>query len=117
MFLTTSLFNRMAQEAPAMFRGMRHLIFGGEIADTASARSVLESGGRPERLVHAYGPTETTTFAAWHLVEHLEGSFVPIGRPIANTTVYVLDSGPSASPSRRRREKSISAARESRSVI
>jgi len=91
MFLTTSLFNRMAQEAPAMFRGMRHLLFGGESADAASARRVLESGGKPKRLINGYGPTETTTFAVCHLVERVEGNSVPIGRPIANTQVYVLD--------------------------
>jgi amino acid adenylation domain-containing protein len=91
MFLTTSLFNRMAQEAPAMFRGVRHLLFGGESADAASARRVLGSGGKPERLLNVYGPTETTTFAVWHLVERVVGSSVPIGRPIANTQVYVLD--------------------------
>ena len=91
MFLTTSLFNRMAQEAPTMFRGVRHLLFGGEAADAASARRVLESGGKPERLVNGYGPTETTTFAVCHLVERVEGNSVPIGRPIANTQIYVLD--------------------------
>jgi thioesterase domain-containing protein/aryl carrier-like protein len=91
MFLTTSLFNRMAQESPAMFRGVRHLLFGGESADAASVRRVLESGGRPERLINGYGPTETTTFAVCHVVERVEGNSVPIGRPIANTQVYVLD--------------------------
>ena len=91
MFLTTSLFNRMAQEAPAMFRGVRHLIFGGEAADAASVRRVLESGERPGNIIHAYGPTETTTFAVCHLVERVEGLSVPIGRPISNTQVYVLD--------------------------
>jgi amino acid adenylation domain-containing protein len=92
MFLTTSLFNRMAQEAPAMFRCVRQLLFGGESADAASVRRVVESGGKPKRLVNGYGPTETTTFAVCHLVERVEGDSVPIGRPIANTHVFVLDS-------------------------
>jgi acyl carrier protein len=44
--------------------------------------------------LHVYGPTETTTFATWHLVvEGVEdgAATVPIGRPIANTEAYVLD--------------------------
>jgi thioesterase domain-containing protein len=49
--------------------------------------------GPPRRLLHVYGPTEATTFATWHLVEHVdpEATTIPIGRPIANTPVYVLD--------------------------
>ena len=43
--------------------------------------------------MHVYGPTETTTFATWHEVREVaaDAATVPIGRPIANTEVYVLD--------------------------
>ena len=49
--------------------------------------------GAPERLLHVYGPTESTTFATWQRVDRVaEGAgAVPIGRPLANTTAYVLD--------------------------
>jgi amino acid adenylation domain-containing protein len=89
LFLTTSLFHQMAQQAPAMFAGLRHLVFGGEAADAHSVRLVLENG-RPQRLVNGYGPTETTTFAVCHACERPEVK-VPIGRPIANSTAFVLD--------------------------
>ena len=90
LFLTTSLFNRLAHEAPAMFRGLRILVFGGEAADAESVRLVL-GNGRPQRLVNGYGPTETTTFAVCHVIDAAEGASVPIGRPIANTRVFLLD--------------------------
>ena len=90
LFLTTSLFNRLAHEAPAMFRELRHLVFGGEAANAASVRLVVENG-KPQRLVNGYGPTEATTFAICHPIERVDGSSVPIGRPIANTQVFVLD--------------------------
>ena len=90
MFLTTSLFNRLAHEAPAMFGRLRILVFGGEAADAASVRLVL-ANGMPQRLVNGYGPTETTTFAICHSITKIEGSSVPIGRPIANTRVFLLD--------------------------
>ncbi len=90
LFLTTSLFNRLAHEAPAMFAGLRILVFGGEAADAESVRRVLAQG-KPQRLVNGYGPTETTTFAVCHGIEKIEGSSVPIGRPIANTRVFLLD--------------------------
>jgi amino acid adenylation domain-containing protein len=92
LFLTTALFNAVAREDVGAFSGLRHLLFGGEAVDPATVREVRRRGS-PGRLLHVYGPTETTTFATWHRVEDVaEGaSTVPIGRPIANTRVYVLD--------------------------
>ena len=92
LFLTTALFNQMAHVAPAMFRPLRQLLFGGELVDARSVRRVVEHG-KPQRLLHVYGPTETTTFATWHEVQRVEGDHVPIGRPIANTTAFILDRG------------------------
>ena len=45
-------------------------------------------------LINGYGPTENTTFSCTHRMAagwELRGSSVPIGRPIKNTQVYVLD--------------------------
>lgn len=92
LFLTTALFHQLAQQRPGIFAGMRNLLFGGEAVDPRRVARVLQAGG-PERLLHVYGPTETTTFATWHLVEEVgeNAATVPIGQPIANTTAYVLD--------------------------
>jgi non-ribosomal peptide synthetase component F len=40
-----------------------------------------------------YGPTENTTFTTWYLIQEVpeEATTIPIGRPIANTQVYLLD--------------------------
>ncbi|HKV11759.1 MAG TPA: amino acid adenylation domain-containing protein, partial [Thermoanaerobaculia bacterium] len=93
MFLTTALFNLLVREAPRALSAPRAVLFGGEAVDPGAVRACLETGP-PERLLHVYGPTESTTFTTWHRVEAVaEGKTVPIGRPIANTTVYVLDSG------------------------
>jgi thioesterase domain-containing protein/acyl carrier protein len=45
------------------------------------------------RRAAAYGPTETTTFATWHLIDEVDDdtTSIPIGLPIANTTTHVLD--------------------------
>jgi natural product biosynthesis luciferase-like monooxygenase protein/amino acid adenylation domain-containing protein/non-ribosomal peptide synthase protein (TIGR01720 family) len=92
VFVTTALFNRVARDEPGAFGSVRHVLFGGEAADPRSVRRVLEAGG-PGRLLHVYGPTETTTFASWHPVRRVEPGAVtvPIGGPLANTTLYVLD--------------------------
>ena len=93
LFLTTALFHLLARQEPTAFRGLGHVLFGGETADPGAVAEVLEHGP-PRRLLHVYGPTEATTFATWHLVERvdLEATTIPIGHPIANTPVYVLDS-------------------------
>ncbi|HEY1388132.1 MAG TPA: amino acid adenylation domain-containing protein, partial [Ktedonobacterales bacterium] len=92
IFLTTALFNQVVAAVPDAFHTVSHVLFGGEAVDPRSVRLALEHGP-PQRLLHVYGPTETTTFATWHLVTEVAPSAttIPIGRPIANTTVYVLD--------------------------
>ncbi len=91
LFLTTALFNQAARELPDAFAGLRAVFFGGEAADADAVRRVLRAGG-PERLVNGYGPTENTVFSTVHTVREVaEGATsVPIGRPVSNSTAYVL---------------------------
>ncbi|MDQ4024225.1 MAG: amino acid adenylation domain-containing protein, partial [Actinomycetota bacterium] len=92
LFLTTALFNQLVADDPALFAGLDAVLMGGEAVDPASLRRCLQAAP-PKDLLHVYGPTETTTFATWHRVEDVpEGAAtVPIGRPIANTVVHILD--------------------------
>jgi len=92
MFLTTALFNQIARNVPTAFSSVRQLMFGGEAVDPNWVRVVLEQGP-PQRLLHVYGPTETTTFATWHLIEDVPENVqtIPIGRPISNTETYIVD--------------------------
>ena len=92
LFLTTTLFHQTARELPTAFERVRHAMFGGEAAEARWVERVL-SQGAPARLLNMYGPTETTTFATWHdFAAHAPtGAAMPIGRPIANTHVRLLD--------------------------
>src|ERR1700754_89216 len=92
MFLTTALFNQIAQSLPETFAPLRYLLFGGEACDPQSVRRVLESG-KPRHLLHVYGPTESTTFTTWYEVTDVEAGArtIPIGRALSNTEVWVLD--------------------------
>ncbi len=92
LFLTTALFNQYADVLAPILPQLRHLLFGGEVADLRTVRRVLTSAP-PQRLSNIYGPTETTTFATVHPIEALDDAAVslPIGGAIANTSAYILD--------------------------
>jgi len=92
LLLTTALFNQTAREKPSAFRQLRTVLFGGETAEPRSVAEVLRHGA-PERLLNLYGPTEATTIASWYRVTSVsEGTTsIPIGRPIGNTQIYLLD--------------------------
>ncbi|MBE9224379.1 amino acid adenylation domain-containing protein [Phormidium sp. LEGE 05292] len=93
LFLTTALFNQLTSIVPEAFKDLKHLLFGGEAVDTKSVKAVLHNGS-PQRLLHVYGPTESTTFSCWYLVQDVaeDATNLPIGRPISNTQIYILDS-------------------------
>jgi amino acid adenylation domain-containing protein len=92
MFLTTALFNTLARTKSPPFGQLTNLLFGGEACDASAVRSVLERGA-PKRLLNVYGPTETTTFATAYEILSVEAATdpIPIGRPIVNTSAYVVD--------------------------
>ncbi|MET9698537.1 amino acid adenylation domain-containing protein [Streptomyces sp. NPDC006529] len=100
LFATTSVFHHIAHERPETFAGLRYVLTGGEALRPDAARRVL-AHGRPERLINAYGPTETACVALAHTVESVPGGAtgIPIGRPIADTDCLVLrDDGTPAGP-------------------
>ena len=94
LHLTVGLFHQHAEAMAPAFARLSALLFGGEKADAHKVRRLLASGHAPQRLVQCYGPTETTTFASCELIETLPAGLqtVPLGRPLANTRLYVLDS-------------------------
>ncbi|WP_338874868.1 non-ribosomal peptide synthase/polyketide synthase [Mycetohabitans endofungorum] len=91
LFLTTALFNQMVKEKVEAFSDLHYLLFGGENADPRCVFRVLQQA-KPRHLLHVYGPTETVTYASWYEVRNVkQDTSIPIGRPIANTRIYLLD--------------------------
>ena len=92
IWLTSGLFHLMVDERIADLRPLRQLLAGGDVLSPAHVRRMLaEVPGC--RMINGYGPTECTTFACCHtvLAGDITGGTVPIGRPIANSTAYILD--------------------------
>jgi len=93
MWLTAALFNMVIDEDPQALSGLRQLLTGGEALSVPHVRRALQA--LPSvRLINGYGPTECTTFTTCHTISRPlpEGlRSIPIGRPIRDTSVYVLD--------------------------
>ncbi|WP_340018592.1 amino acid adenylation domain-containing protein [Paenibacillus sp. FSL H3-0457] len=93
MFITTAFFNVLVDVNVHCFRDVRAILFGGERVSVGHVRKALTHLGAG-RLNHVYGPTESTIFTTYLPVDFVDESAltVPIGRPISNTTVYIVDS-------------------------
>ena len=93
LWLTGALFHQMVDQHLPDLAGVRQLLAGGEALSPDHVRRVLASLGSEQRLINGYGPTENTTFTCCHVMAAGDevSETVPIGRPIANTRVYVLD--------------------------
>ncbi|MFC9253894.1 amino acid adenylation domain-containing protein [Amycolatopsis thailandensis] len=92
-WLTSSLFNHIVDEDVTALTGLRKLLVGGEALSVTHVRRAVDALPGT-RFFNGYGPTECTTFATCHPIPApvpagLTG--IPIGRPLGNTRVYVLD--------------------------
>jgi aspartate racemase len=93
VWLTTALFNAVIDEDPQALLGTEEVLTGGDVLSVPHIRRALELLPST-RLINCYGPTESTTFATSYPIPRRigEGSrSIPIGRPIGNTQMYILD--------------------------
>ncbi len=93
LWLTASLFNMVIEERPEILRGVRQLLTGGEALSVSHVRRALEQLPQTQ-LINGYGPTESTTFTCTYRIPRPvdeRARSIPIGRPIGNTQVYILD--------------------------
>ncbi|MCY8681224.1 non-ribosomal peptide synthetase, partial [Bacillus haynesii] len=92
MFITTALFNMIADIHVDCLSNLRKILFGGERASIPHVRKVLDHVGR-DKLIHVYGPTESTVYATYYFINEIddEAETIPIGSPLANTSVLIMD--------------------------
>jgi amino acid adenylation domain-containing protein len=93
LWLTTGLFQQLAERDVDALRGIRQLLVGGDVLSVPIVQTAAEQLEGCQ-LINAYGPTENTTFTCCYPIRLPlpSTSSVPIGRPISNTCVYILDS-------------------------
>jgi len=91
LWLTASYFNLIVDTTPEILEGVAQLMTGGEAVSVPHVRRALEL--YPQlRLVNGYGPSETTVFATCYPVPAgFDAPVVPLGRPVGDRRVYLLD--------------------------
>jgi amino acid adenylation domain-containing protein len=91
LFISPQL-HMVVDRDPRELEGLRHVLVGGDVLSADHVRRLLASGVVDE-VVHCYGPTESTLFATIDVIREVAGdeTALPIGRPIENTSCYVLD--------------------------
>ncbi|WP_275667432.1 non-ribosomal peptide synthetase [Bacillus swezeyi] len=92
MFMTTALFNTLADINIDSLANLRKILFGGERISIPHAKKVLDRVGQ-DKLIHVYGPTESTVYATYYFINEIDeaAETIPIGRPLANTSALIMD--------------------------
>lgn len=91
MWLTSPLFSIVAEKKPETFEGVKELIVGGDVVNPDHVDRVLDACNEIT-VFNGYGPTECTTFSTVYKISvKNNGQVIPIGKPIKNVCVYVLD--------------------------
>ncbi|HFC11642.1 MAG TPA: amino acid adenylation domain-containing protein, partial [Anaerolineae bacterium] len=92
IFLTAGLFHQIVDHHLASLHSLRYLLAGGDVVSVAHVERVRQSLPNTT-IINGYGPTENTTFTACYCVPKTGdlGASLSIGRPIANTKIYILD--------------------------
>ncbi|SEA06566.1 amino acid adenylation domain-containing protein [Pseudobutyrivibrio sp. ACV-2] len=99
MFVTTAFFNALIDIKPEGLKGLRRILFGGERASVMHVKKAIEVIGSG-KVANIYGPTETTVFATyWDINEDLlQQEIIPIGKPLSNTTVRIVNEDGNINP-------------------
>jgi aspartate racemase len=90
LWLTAGLFHNLVDANLEAFAGLRQLLIGGDVV-SPSHTARFKTRYPDCRLINGYGPTENTTFTCCYEISGNETGALPLGRPIANTSVYILD--------------------------
>lgn len=96
LWLTSGLFNLVVDLQPQKLASVSQLLAGGDVLSVEHLRKA-HAALPATQLINGYGPTENTTFTCCHrfsdaeLMTDSELLNAPVGRPIAHTSVYVLN--------------------------
>ncbi|MFL5385853.1 MAG: amino acid adenylation domain-containing protein [Longimicrobiaceae bacterium] len=91
LWLSAALFNVIADTRPEILAGVRQVMTGGEAVSPPHLRKAREINPAL-RVVNGYGPSECTVFAScWVVPPEFDGPAAPIGTPVGDRRVHLLD--------------------------
>jgi amino acid adenylation domain-containing protein len=90
MWMTAPLFNQAVDADIEIFEGVENLLVGGDVLSPNHINRVRHYYPCLN-VINGYGPTENTTFSTFFPVIRDFAEKIPIGRPIANSTAYIVD--------------------------
>ncbi|MBS3026577.1 MAG: amino acid adenylation domain-containing protein [Dolichospermum sp. DET50] len=92
LWLTAGLFHLMVDERVDDLKSLHQLLAGGDVLSISHVQKLHQIAENCQ-IINGYGPTENTTFTCCYPIPELAqlDNSVPIGRPINNTQVYILD--------------------------
>lgn len=89
MWFTSSYFNQLSDENPNLFSSLKNILVGGDVLSPNHIYAIKKK--YPDlNIINGYGPTENTTFSTTFFIDK-EYSIIPIGKPISNSSAYILD--------------------------
>jgi amino acid adenylation domain-containing protein len=91
-FVTTAMFNILVDLELEALKNTRKVLFGGEKVSVAHVEKALRYLGK-NRIIHMYGPTESTVFGTYYNINEINKDLdtIPIGKPLSNTSVYIVN--------------------------
>ncbi|MCP4148758.1 MAG: amino acid adenylation domain-containing protein, partial [bacterium] len=90
IWMTSALFNHHVQEDIHLFKRIKHILVGGDVVSPGHVNR-LRKQYPGIRITNGYGPTENTTFSTTLTVEREYLNKIPIGKPITNSTAYIVN--------------------------
>ncbi len=98
LFLTTGLFNELGNLNPQIFKNLRYLMTGGDVISISAVSNILKTCPKL-KLVNCYGPTENGSYSTcFNIPSDWNQNYIPIGKPIANSTAYIVSKSGNLQP-------------------
>ncbi|SHL03955.1 non-ribosomal peptide synthetase [Flavobacterium chilense] len=89
-WMTASWFSFVVDSDIEVFRNVKQIIVGGDVVSPHHVKKLYNSF--PDtKITNGYGPTENTTFSLTYAITNSDYTTIPLGKPIPNSTVYILD--------------------------
>ena len=93
LFLSSALFNNVVDTMPEALAGVPQLLIGGEAVSVAHVRKAMTRWPRM-KIVNCYGPSECGVISSCYAINEIPDEHqrsIPIGRPVGDRKVYLLD--------------------------